>query len=231
MLDERAAVQAAPLVPDPDCGICPRLRELRHECRTAHPDWHAAPVPSFGSVDAPILIVGLAPGLRGANRTGRPFTGDFAGVLLYETLLRLGLAHGAYAADPGDGLRLVGCRVTNAVRCVPPDNKPTPAEIKACRGFLASELAAMSRLEAILALGSIAHDAVLACFSLRRAAFPFRHGVVHTLPGAPALIDSYHCSRLNTNTGRLTPAMFEAVVADVVATAGLAVRTRAAAGT
>lgn len=231
MPDARLAEDGAPLRPDPDCGICPRLRALRHECRASHPTWHAAPVPSFGPLDAPILIVGLAPGLRGANRTGRPFTGDFAGVLLYETLLRLGLAHGAYAADPDDGLRLDGCRITNAVRCVPPDNKPTPAEIKACRGFLASEIAAMSRLKAILALGSIAHDAVLAGFSLRRAAFPFRHGVVHALPGAPALIDSYHCSRLNTNTGRLTPAMFEAVVIDVVATAGLAAPTHVAAAT
>ncbi len=223
MPDRGLAGDASPLVPEPDCNICPRLRALRLQCRVEHSDWHAAPVPSFGPLDAPILIVGLAPGLRGANRTGRPFTGDFAGVLLYETLLRLGLASGGYAADPGDGLRLNGCRITNAARCVPPDNRPTPAEIKGCRRFLASELAAMSRLKAVLALGSIAHDAVLACFSLRRSAFPFRHGCVHAVPGGPALIDSYHCSRLNTNTGRLTPAMFETVVADAVAAAGLPV--------
>jgi uracil-DNA glycosylase len=212
-----------PIVPDPDCGICPRLHALRLECRAGHPDWHAAPVPSFGPLDAPILIVGLAPGLRGANRTGRPFTGDIAGVLLYRTLLRMGLAAGEYAAEAGDGLRLTGCRITNAVRCVPPDNKPTRAEIEGCRRFLSAELAAMGGLKSILALGNIAHDAVLACFSLRRAAFPFRHGVHHRLPDGPVLMDSYHCSRLNTNTGRLTPAMFEAVVAEAVAAAGLPV--------
>lgn len=223
MPDGEAAETGAPLIPDPDCGICPRLRALRLECRTAHPEWHAAPVPSFGPLEAPILVVGLAPGLRGANRTGRPFTGDFAGVLLYETLLSLGLASGTYAADPGDGLRLTGCRITNTVRCVPPDNKPIRAEIEGCRRFLAAEIAAMTGLRAILALGSIAHDAVLACFSLRRAAFPFRHGTRRDLPGGPALIDSYHCSRLNTNTGRLTPSMFEAVVADVATAAGLPV--------
>jgi uracil-DNA glycosylase family 4 len=177
-------------------------------------------VPSFGPLDAPILIVGLAPGLRGANRTGRPFTGDFAGVLLYETLLATGLALGVYNADPGDGLVLTRCRITNAVRCVPPDNKPVRAEIEACRRFLEAELAAMTRLSAILALGSIAHDTVLACFSVRRSAFPFRHGARHGLPGGLALIDSYHCSRLNTNTGRLTPSMFQAAVAEAAAAAG-----------
>lgn len=221
MPDPGGAGAGAPLVPDADCGICPRLRALRLECRSAHPDWHAAPVSSFGPLDAAILIVGLAPGLRGANRTGRPFTGDFAGVLLYETLLRLGLASGSYAADPGDGLQLTGCRITNAVRCVPPDNKPIRAEIEGCRRFLAAELATMNRLKAILALGSIAHDAVLACFSLRRAAVPFRHGGRHDLANRMTLFDSYHCSRLNTNTGRLTAAMFEAVLADVAAASGL----------
>lgn len=218
---------AAPLAPGPDCPICPRLRALRLECRAAHPDWYAAPVPSFGPLNAPILIVGLAPGLRGANRTGRPFTGDFAGVLLYQTLLHLGLAGGSYAADPADGLTLIGCRITNAVRCVPPDNKPARGEIEGCSRFLASELASMQRLAAILALGSIAHDAVLSCFALRRASFPFRHGARHALPGGRVLVDSYHCSRLNTNTGRLTAAMFEAVVAEVAAAAGLGVATDA----
>lgn len=223
MPDRGGAVSPALLVPDRDCGICPRLRQLRLECRAAHADWHAAPVAAFGPIDAPILIVGLAPGLRGANRTGRPFTGDFAGVLLYETLLRLGLARGVYAADPADGLALEHCRITNAVRCVPPDNKPIRAEIEGCRRFLAAELAAMPGLVAILALGSIAHDAVLACLSLRRGAHPFGHGARHDLPGGRVLIDSYHCSRLNTNTGRLTPAMFQEVVAGVAAAAGLAV--------
>jgi uracil-DNA glycosylase family 4 len=221
MPDQGGAGSSAPLTPDADCGICPRLRALRLEGRANHVDWHAAPVPSFGGLDAPLLIVGLAPGLRGANRTGRPFTGDFAGVLLYETLLQLGLASGTYAADPGDGLVLTGCRITNAVRCVPPDNKPSRTEIEGCRRFLAEEIAAMTRLRAILALGSIAHDAVLACLSLRRATFPFRHGAVHALPEGVALVDSYHCSRLNTNTGRLTPAMFQAVVTETAAAAGL----------
>jgi uracil-DNA glycosylase family 4 len=226
MPDRGGADRRPPLTPEPDCPLCPRLRALRLECRADHPDWHAAPVPSFGPLDAPILIVGLAPGLRGANRTGRPFTGDFAGVLLYETLLETGLAAGVYRADPGDGLVLSHCRITNAVRCVPPDNKPARAEIEACRRFLASELAAMPGLCAILALGSIAHEAVLACFSLRRSAFAFAHGARHDLPGGMALIDSYHCSRLNTNTGRLTPAMFQAAVAEAAAAAGVAAPSR-----
>lgn len=205
--------------PARDCPLCPRLAALRQACRAANPHWHAAPVPSFGNEDAAVLIVGLAPGLRGANRTGRPFTGDFAGVLLYQTLLGAGLAEGRYQADPADGLRLTGCRITNAVRCVPPENRPSTAEIEACRPFLAAEIAAMARLRAILALGSIAHNAVLACYGVRRASFPFGHGVRHRLPDGKELVDSYHCSRLNTNTGRLTPAMFEAVIADLAAAA------------
>jgi uracil-DNA glycosylase family 4 len=223
MPDRGGADGRPPLAPEPDCPLCPRLRALRLQCRADHRDWHAAPVPSFGPLHAPILIVGLAPGLRGANRTGRPFTGDFAGVLLYETLLGAGLASGVYRADPADGVVLSHCRITNAVRCVPPDNKPIRAEIEACRLFLASELAAMAKLAAILALGSIAHDAVLACFALRRSAFAFAHGARHDLPGNLALIDSYHCSRLNTNTGRLTPAMFQQAVAQAAAAAGLSV--------
>jgi uracil-DNA glycosylase family 4 len=219
---EAASPPAQTLAPGRDCGLCPRLTALRAQCRAAHPDWHAAPVPSLGSEDAAILIVGLAPGLRGANRTGRPFTGDFAGVLLFETLLRFGLAEGQYGATAVDGLRLVGCRITNAVRCVPPDNRPTRDEIDTCRRFLAAEIAAMAQLREILALGSIAHGAVLACYPLRRAAFPFRHGSRHRLPDGRILADSYHCSRQNTNTGRLTPAMFEAVLANVAAAAGLA---------
>jgi uracil-DNA glycosylase family 4 len=170
-------------------------------------------VPSFGDAEPELLIVGLAPGLRGANRTGRPFTGDFAGDLLYRTLLKFDLAEGSYAAHPQDGLALRRVRITNAVRCVPPQNKPEPSEITACRPFLAADLAALPRLKAILALGAIAHHAVLAAKGLRRAEYPFAHGTMHELPDGIRLADSYHCSRLNTNTGRLTAAMFEAVIA------------------
>jgi uracil-DNA glycosylase family 4 len=159
------------------------------------------------------LIVGLAPGLRGANRTGRPFTGDYAGDLLYRSLLKFGLAAGDYEAHPQDGLILQRTRIANAVRCVPPQNKPEPAEVAACGRFLVAEIARLPRLKAILALGAIAHNAVLAAKGLRRAAYPFGHGTTHELPDGTVLADSYHCSRLNTNTGRLTPAMFEAVIA------------------
>ncbi len=201
--------------PPRDCALCPRLAAFRADQRAAHDDWHNAPVPAFGALDARLLIVGLAPGLRGANRTGRPFTGDVAGDLLYPTLLKFGLAEGRFEARPDDGLRLVDCRVTNAVRCVPPENKPTGAEIAACRPFLAAEIAAMSRLEIVLALGGIAHRAVLAALGHRQNGFPFRHGAIHALPDGPLLADSYHCSRYNLNTGRLTPAMFEAVFEDL----------------
>ena len=198
--------------PARDCPLCPRLAAFRAEQRARFPDWHNAPVPSFGSATARLLIIGLAPGLRGANRTGRPFTGDYAGDLLYATLLAFGLARGRYAAA-ADGLTLVDCRITNAVRCVPPENKPTPAEAAQCRGFLAAEIGAMPQLRALLALGAIAHQAALAALELRRAAYPFAHGALHRLPGGLILADSYHCSRYNTNTRRLTPAMFEAVFA------------------
>jgi len=187
----------------------------RESNRAEHPAWYNAPVPSFGLSDARLLIVGLAPGLQGANRTGRPFTGDHAGELLYSTLLQTGFAEGTYAADPDDGLTLVSCMVTNAVRCVPPENKPTAAEIKACRGFLCARIAALPQLHAVLALGRIAHDSVIAVRGERQAAYPFAHGARHTLPGGPVLYDSYHCSRYNTNTGRLTPAMFHAVLAQI----------------
>lgn len=197
--------------PGRDCDFCPRLVEFRTAQRGAHADWHNAPVPSFGSLTAWLLIVGLAPGLKGANRTGRPFTGDFAGDLLYGTLRKYGLARGDYAASADDGLSLIGCRITNAVRCVPPENKPLPAEIAACRGFLAAEIAAMKNLTAILALGRIAHDAVLAALEQKRSEFGFRHGALHHLSRGPILADSYHCSRYNTNTGKLTAAMFESV--------------------
>ncbi|HEX3952107.1 MAG TPA: uracil-DNA glycosylase [Stellaceae bacterium] len=203
--------------PPRDCPRCPRLAAFREAQRTAHPDWFNAPVPSFGEGEPELLIVGLAPGLRGANRTGRPFTGDYAGDLLYKTLLKFGLAEGSYAADPQDGLALRRVRITNAVRCVPPQNKPEPAEITACRPFLAGELARAPDLRAILALGAIAHNAVLATKGLRRAQYPFAHGAMHELPDGVALVDSYHCSRLNTNTGRLTEVMFEAVIAALAA--------------
>ena len=198
--------------PGSDCLLCPRLAEYRHANRAAHSDWHNAPVPSFGGLDARLLIVGLAPGVRGANRTGRPFTGDFAGDLLYRTLLHFGLAHGHYGADPDDGLTLVDCRVTNAVRCVPPANLPTPLETATCNQFLAAEIAAMPRLRGLLALGGTAHNAVVRAHGMKPARMPFRHGQPHELPDGKLLIDSYHVSRLNTNTGRLTEAMFHAVV-------------------
>ncbi len=197
--------------PGPDCPRCPRLVEFRRRCRQAEPQWHNAPVPSFGEITARLLIVGLAPGLRGANRTGRPFTGDYAGDLLYATLGKFGLAAGAYAARADDGLTLIDCRVTNAVRCVPPENKPEPKEIAACNGFLVEEITAMPRLKAIVALGAIAHGAVLTALGKRKSAFPFRHGAIHALGNGALLADSYHCSRYNTNTGVLTTEMFEAV--------------------
>jgi uracil-DNA glycosylase len=198
--------------PAPDCPLCPRLCEYRQANRAAHPDWFNAPVPSFGSLDASLLIVGLAPGVRGANRTGRPFTGDFAGELLYRTLLHFGLARGHYAADPKDGLTLIDCRVTNAVRCVPPANLPTPLETTNCNQFLTAEIAAMPRLCCVLALGGTAHNAVLRAHAMRPSRTPFRHGAHHVLRTDRVLADSYHVSRLNTNTGRLTEAMFHAVV-------------------
>jgi uracil-DNA glycosylase family 4 len=179
--------------------------------RAAFPDWHNAPVASFGDTTGRLLIVGLAPGLRGANCTGRPFTGDHAGRVLYPTLLRFGFATGTYAARAEDGLRLVDCRITNAVRCVPPENKPTGPEIKACGRFLEPEIRSLPRLRTIVALGSIAHGAILAAFGLTRSHWRFAHAARHRLPNGLVLADSYHCSRYNLNTGRLTEAMFHAV--------------------
>jgi uracil-DNA glycosylase family 4 len=207
-------------LPDRDCPLCPRLAGFRAAQRLAHPDWFNAPVPSFGDPMPALLIVGLAPGLRGANRTGRPFTGDFAGDLLYRTLLKFGLAEGAYGAHAEDGLMLRGARIVNAVRCVPPQNKPDASELGACRRFLAAELTALPGVRAILALGAIAHLQVLAARGVRRALYPFAHGALHELPDGMVLADSYHCSRLNTNTGRLTPAMFEAVIAEIAGRLG-----------
>jgi uracil-DNA glycosylase family 4 len=198
-------------LPPRDCELCPRLAAFRRVQQAAHPDWFNAPVPSFGDARAVLLIVGLAPGLGGANRTGRPFTGDYAGALLYDTLRKFGFAEGDYAARADDGLLLRRARIANAVRCVPPQNKPAAAEIATCRRFLTAELAQLGGLKAILALGAIAHHTVLAALALRPRCFPFAHGRTHFLPDGRLLADSYHCSRLNTNTGRLTPAMFEAV--------------------
>ena len=215
----------ADLEPNPDCSFCPRLSEFRNSLRAIQPDWHNAPVPSFGASDARLLVVGLAPGLRGANRTGRPFTGDFAGHLLYETLIDFGFATGAYAESSSDSLRLLSCLITNAVRCVPPQNKPAPAEIKNCRSFLRITIAALCQLKVVVALGRVAHDSILCAFEVKPAAFPFAHGAEHVL-GAEAsshsrrrrakvitIIDSYHCSRYNTNTGVLTRDMFRMVFA------------------
>ena len=194
--------------PLPDCPLCPRLVAFRDANRQALPGRHHAAVPAFGDLDARLLIVGLAPGLHGANSTGRPFTGDYAGDLLYATLLQFGWATGTYAARADDGLRLVGCRITNAVRCVPPQNKPLPQEIKTCQAFLRAEIAALPNLRAILALGRVAHEAILRAYDLPLRQAPFAHGALHPLPGGVTLADSYHCSRYNTNTGRLTAAMF-----------------------
>ena len=202
-----------PDAPARDCPLCPRLRDFRHAQREHHPDWHNAPVASFGRLDARLLIVGLAPGLKGANRTGRPFTGDYAGELLYPMLVKHGFARGRYEARPDDGLALVDARITNAVRCVPPANKPTPEEAKHCRPFLVAEMAAMPKLEAVLALGAIAHAAVLKATASKPSQYPFRHGATHRLERGIILADSYHCSRYNTNTGRLTEAMFSDVLA------------------
>ena len=200
-----------PAGPTRNCPFCPRLADFRRENRKTKPDYFNAPVPTFGASDARLLIVGLAPGLHGANRTGRPFTGDHAGHLLYATLLRHGLAKGSYLERSDDGLELVDCAITNAVRCVPPQNKPLPAEISTCRQFLAAQISSMPHLRAILALGKIAHDSVCDALSARKSAHPFGHGRSYRA-GKVHLISSYHCSRYNTNTGVLTEAMFDAVV-------------------
>jgi len=200
-----------PAAPPHDCPLCPRLVAFRANNRENHPDWFNAPVPSFGPLAARLLIAGLAPGLQGANRTGRPFTGDWAGDLLYATLLKFGLAKGVYEERSDDSLELVDCRIANSVRCVPPLNKPEPSEIKACRRFLISELHTLPNVKVILALGKIAHDSVCDTLGAKKSAHSFQHGGVHTI-GKFTLISSYHCSRYNTNTGRLTTEMFEDVV-------------------
>jgi uracil-DNA glycosylase len=198
--------------PPADCGLCPRLIEFRDQNRKAFPDFFNGAVPSFGASNAALLIVGLAPGLHGANQTGRPFTGDYAGDLLYATLEKFAFSNGEYAAAPDDGLKLKNATITNAVRCVPPQNKPISAEIKTCRPFLANQIGAMKKLKVVLCLGRIAHDSTIAALEMKQKDAPFAHGAKHTIPGAPySLFDSYHCSRYNTNTRRLTTAMFEDV--------------------
>jgi len=206
-------------MPGRECPRCPRLVAFRQTWRQSEPDWFNAPVDSFGGSDARLLIVGLAPGLRGANRTGRPFIGDYAGDLLYATLAEFGFARGHYAASADDGLELLDCRITNAVRCVPPDNKPTPQEITTCRDYLKAVIAEMNNLRAVVALGRIAHESFVQASGARRSQFPFAHGRAHVLANVLAkvlapltLLDSYHCSRYNTNTGVLTPQMFRTVI-------------------
>jgi uracil-DNA glycosylase len=197
-----------------DCPRCPRLVAFRLAWREREPAWFNAPVPSFGPIDARLLVVGLAPGLRGANRTGRPFTGDYAGDLLYGTLTEFGFTRGRFDARIDDGLELVDARITNAVRCVPPENKPTPKEIGSCRDFLTATIVEMPRLRAVVALGRIAHDSAVRALGAKLSAVPFAHGASAKV-GALTLFSSYHCSRYNTNTGVLTPDMFRAVFAAV----------------
>ena len=210
--DELASWEAPPH----DCPLCPRLVAYRTANRQANPGWFNGPVPSFGPRDARLLVVGMAPGVKGANRTGRPFTGDHAGILLYQTLAGVGLARGSYLAEPDDGLALEDCRIVNAVRCVPPANLPEPAEVATCNRFLVHELAAMDGLRIVLALGVLAHAAVLRACGMSPSRIKFSHGAVHALPDGLLLADSYHVSRYNTSTGRLTAEMFQAVMADLV---------------
>lgn len=210
-------LQPAPYAPEAprDCMRCDRLVAFRKANKLAFPTWFNGAVPSFGAPDARLLIVGLAPGLKGANRTGRPFTGDYAGDLLYSTLSAFGFSTGTFAARPDDGLTLVDCMISNAVRCVPPQNKPLPDEMQQCRGFLKARMDALPNLRAILVLGRIAHDQTLAALGLRKSRYEFRHQARHDVSDELAIFDSLHCSRLNTNTGRLTTAMFHAVFADI----------------
>jgi uracil-DNA glycosylase family 4 len=196
---------------DASCRRCPRLAEFLDQARAENPDWHNAPVNGFGNVDAPLAIVGLAPGMRGANRTGRPFTGDFAGDLLFKMLDEFGLSTGTYKSQADDGVELPGVRIINAVRCVPPQNKPTPAEINTCRQFLTQDLAAMTALKSIITLGRIGHSSCLKALGAKEKIYPFGHNAVHILPSGVRLIASYHCSRYNTQTRRLTESMFRDV--------------------
>ncbi len=205
--------------PSPDCPLCPRLHAFLEEWRRREPSWHNAPVPPFLPAredDVRLLIIGLAPGVRGANRTGRPFTGDYAGALLYSTLCEFGFATGKFEARPYDSLRLTDCGIVNAVRCVPPENKPVGAEISTCRTFLVRTIKGFANLRAVLALGSIAHQSTVRALGGRVAAHPFRHGGRHEIGGV-TLFSSYHCSRYNTNTGVLTEEMFVSVFKEMAA--------------
>lgn len=208
-------LQKAPKQPGAACPLCPRLAEFRAHNHEIFPSWHNAPVTSFGDIDSRLLIVGLAPGLRGANRTARPFTGDWAGDLLYQTLDKFSFSRGVYGSRSDDGLRLVDCRITNAVRCVPPKNKPIGAEIRACAPFLKAEIDAMKNLEVMLALGGLAHGAILSVLGAKKSAYTFSHQAQHAVGSHPLLVNSYHCSRYNTNTRRLTEAMFEDIFRDI----------------
>jgi len=205
-----------------DCRLCPRLAGFLDEVKIRQPDYHARPVPAFGDTSPKLLIIGLAPGMHGANRTGRPFTGDFAGILLYQTLHKFGLASHDESISADDGLRLSGCRITNAVKCLPPENKPEPSEIRQCNGYLAAEIDTFSKAGgvALLALGTVAHKAALMALGLKPTAYPFGHGAIHALSNGVTLYDSYHCSRYNTQTKRLTAAMFEAVFEKICADLG-----------
>jgi uracil-DNA glycosylase family 4 len=205
----------------PDCTLCPRLASFLVKTARAYPDYHCKPVAPFGEPAPRLLIVGLAPGMHGANRTGRPFTGDYAGILLYDTLHALGLSSARVSESRSDGLKLLGARITNAVKCLPPDNKPLPAEIKTCNQYLAAELAQLHSVKSILALGTVAHDSVLMGLGLKRSSAKFGHGNEHALPAGRVMIDSYHCSRYNTNTRRLTPEMFMTVMKRAAQAAGL----------
>ena len=196
--------------PPANCALCPRLVALRKQVQIDHPDYHAAPVPAFGPPDARLLVVGLAPGMHGANATGRPFTGDHAGVLLYRTLYDFGFASSPVSEQAGDGLELIDCRITNVVKCLPPDNKPVAAEVNACNRFVMDEL---DTPDVLLSLGGVAHKAVIRAYGLRQKDHVFGHGAEHALNQRQLLIDSYHCSRYNTNTGRLTSRMFANVFA------------------
>jgi uracil-DNA glycosylase family 4 len=211
---------------DPDCTLCPRLAAYLDEGKRQYPDYFCAPVPPFGDPAAPLVLVGLAPGFHGANATGRPFTGDYAGILLYQTLYQFGLSTAPVSVSRDDGLQLINCRISNSVKCVPPQNKPLPAEIANCNRYLAAELAQVADGTVLLALGAIAHGAALRALGLKLGLYRFAHGAEHALPRGLLLVDSYHCSRYNTNTGRLTPEMFRRVVARAAALAGLEGATR-----
>ncbi len=204
-----------PNFPSHDCDLCPRLKKFIDDQRLKYPHWHNGPVPSFGNINAEFLIVGLAPGLRGANRTGRPFTGDWAGNFLYDTLKKFNFTRGQYNKNGDDGFSLINCRITNAVRCVPPENKPIGSEMNQCRHFLTDEITAMKNIKAILCLGLISHNNVLKSFGLKQSHVKFIHKASYELPNGIKLFDSYHCSRYNTNTGRLTIAMFDDVFNDI----------------